>query len=94
MLYLDSTHVPNFYDFNLTTILVLGEGVPVAWMISNREDTLVLIEFFKKVKARVSDVKPKWIMSDMAEQFYTAWIATFGHNSSKKLICAWHLDRA
>ena len=32
-------------------------------------------------------------MSDLAEQFYTAWVATFA-NSPTKLVCVWHVDRA
>lgn len=49
----DSTHGTNVYDFKLITILVLGElgeGIPVAWMISNREDALALAPFFKKIR--------------------------------------------
>ena len=40
-LYIDSTHKTNAYDFSLPTLLVIGNfdyGLPVAWMISNRED--------------------------------------------------------
>ena len=32
-------------------------------------------------------------MSDLAEQFYTAWVASF-NNKPHKLVCIWHLDRA
>ena len=44
----DSTHVTNCYDFNITSLVVVdeyGEGIPVGWMISNRQDILVTIEF-------------------------------------------------
>ena len=37
----DATHGTNMYDFLLITILTMdeyGEGIPVGWMISNRED--------------------------------------------------------
>ncbi len=33
-------------------------------------------------------------MSDDAEQIFTAWKAVFGHGQTKKLLCAWHVDRA
>ena len=36
----------NHYDFNLLTLLVVdeyGEGILVGWMISNREDMLVIV---------------------------------------------------
>ena len=38
---MEATHSTNMYDFLLITVLVIddfGEGVPVAWAISNRED--------------------------------------------------------
>ena len=52
---MDSTHGRKTYDFNLTTILVIdefGEGIPVGWAISNREDITLLVEFFKASKNR------------------------------------------
>ena len=36
---MDGTH----YDFELITVMVIddyGEGIPVAWLLANREDTL------------------------------------------------------
>ena len=33
-------------------------------------------------------------MNDDAEQFWNAWIGVFGVNNTKKLLCAWHVDRA
>ena len=45
---IDSTHGTNGYDFTLITIVVIdvfGEGFPVAWCISNREDKLALMNF-------------------------------------------------
>ena len=62
---MDSTHGTNMYDFNLITFLVVdeyGEGVPVAWMIANREDPVILIEFLTALKQRTGDLKPTWFM--------------------------------
>ena len=45
---MDSTHGTSHYDFYLTTLLIVdewGEGVPVAWLVSNHETTAVLVEF-------------------------------------------------
>ena len=52
---MDTTHATNQYDFLLLTLLVLvldeyGEGIPVGWMISNREDGTVIVEFLKSIK--------------------------------------------
>ena len=93
---IDGTHGTNGYDFTLITVIVIdeyGEGFPVAWCISNREDQLLLINFFTALKKRVGIVSPAWLMSDLAEQFYTAWVASFG-NRPHKLVCIWHVDRA
>ena len=92
----DVTHRTNSYDFTLITVMVIdeyGEGFPVAWCISNREDQFLLINFFNALKKRVGTLYPKWFMTDLAEQFYNAWVPTFG-NKPRKLVCTWHVDRA
>ena len=96
---IDTTHKTNQYDFQLLTLLVVddfGEGVPVGWMISNREDGLVIIEFLKSIQARVDQkmLRPQFFMSDDAEQFFNAWRGVFGTSNTKKLLCSWHVDRA
>ena len=51
---MDATHGTNAYDFNLITVMVidgLGEGIPVAWAIANREDTTILVEFLKAINS-------------------------------------------
>ena len=61
----------NQYDFLLLTLLVLdeyGEGMPVGWMISNREDGTVIVEFLKSIKNRVGNLEADFFMSDDAEQ--------------------------
>lgn len=43
---MDSTHGTNLYDFLLISVIVIdeyGEGLPVAWALSNHEDTAVLV---------------------------------------------------
>ena len=70
-----------------------GEGYPLAWCLSNREDPLVLRNFFEALKTRIGTIHPKWFMSDDAEQFYSAWVGVFGGHPHK-LLCAWHIDRA
>lgn len=92
----DATHCTTQYDFKLVTILVMdefGEGIPAAWMVSNREDTNTLKHFFEALKIKVGDVKVEVFMSDDASQYYNAWVSVFnGH--PKKLLCRWHVDRA
>ena len=54
---MDSTHGTNVYDFYLVAILVLddyGEGVPVAWLITNRKDASAVHQFLLKVTQNFS----------------------------------------
>jgi hypothetical protein len=92
---IDSTHGTNMYDFHLVSIVVIdeyGEGIPVAWMVTNREDIIMLTYFFEAIKAKAGDMSPRWFMSDDCETYYTAWQAVFG-KESRKILCAWHLHR-
>ena len=55
-----TTRATNQYDFLLLTLLVLdeyGEGIPVGWMISNREDGTVIVEFLKSITNRVGNLE-------------------------------------
>ncbi len=93
---IDDTHGTNGYNFTLVTIMVVdefGEGFPVAWCFSNRQDKTAMEIFFQSVKDKVGNITPQWIMTDDAEQFFSAWILTFGSGPSK-LLCTWHVDRA
>lgn len=94
---IDATHSTNMYDFLLITVLIVdefGEGVPVGWAISNREDTSTLSLFLEKLRIRTGELKPDYFMSDDAQQYWNAWAATYGTNSTTKLLCTWHVDRA
>ncbi len=92
----DATHGTNSYDFLLLTVLVvdeLGEGFPVAWCYSNKEDSTAITIFFQHLRDRVGNIEPAWFMSDDASQYYSGWCTVFG-GSPKKLLCSWHVDRA
>ena len=52
------------------------------------------MHFFHAIQKNVHlDLKPKWVMTDDAEQFYRAWVTVFGQGP-KKLLCTWHVDCA
>lgn len=55
---------------------------------------MILIQFFEALKEKVGNIETKWFMSDDADQYYNAWIAVFGSKVTKKLLCAWHVDRS
>ena len=93
---MDDTHGTNSYDFSLITVLVVdeyGEGFPAAWCLCNRTDKYILIDCLTAVWIRVGNIKPKWVMTDDAEQYFSAWVAVFGLGP-RKLLCTWHVDRA
>lgn len=93
---IDDTHGINAYNFYLSSLMVIdefGEGFVVAWSICNRNDTVVLQRFFEAIKGNVGEIDPLWFMSDDADQFYNAWIATFQYKP-KKILCSWHVLRA
>ena len=69
----------------------LGEGIPVAWAISNSEDGLHLTEFLSSIRERVN---PRIFMSDDADQYFNSWKKVFGAGDTKKLLCAWHVDKS
>jgi len=49
----DSTYGTNGYDFNIITVMVIdeyGEGYPVAWCMSNKEDHYLLQYFYEAIK--------------------------------------------
>ena len=70
-----------------------GEGIPVAWAISNKEDTGTLVQYLTAIKERVRNIEPEGFMSDNADAFYNAWQIVFG-GKVKRLLCFFHVDRA
>ena len=85
-----------FYSWHkqfLVTIVVVdeyGEGYPVAWCLSNREDQFALENFLKPIRKRIGSITPAWFMSDDAEQYHNAWRSVFGEVDNK-LLCTWHV---
>ncbi|GFT14849.1 hypothetical protein NPIL_101991 [Nephila pilipes] len=77
---LDFTHGMNAYGFDLATVLDLDdkrEGFPLAFILSNRQDSKALSLAFVAIKEYVS-ISPKVLMTDEAESFYNALRTDFG----------------
>ena len=94
---MDSTFGTTSHDFNLITVLTVddfGEGIPVAWLLSNKEDSTTIIQFLEALKKKTGPIETNCFMSDDADQFFNAWVGVFGKNSTSKLLCSWHVDRA
>lgn len=93
---LDSTHGLNGYGFEMTTLLVIDDmrqGFPCAFLISNRMDSEILEIFFNLIRKEVGTMSPSIFMSDLAENFYNAWVTVMGPPSNR-LWCTWHVDHA
>lgn len=92
----DGTHGLNKYNFLLQTMLVLdydGEGFPVAFAISNRNDKVMLDVFLSILKENVGIVKPETLMTDMQESYYNSWIEIM-QIPLFRLFCTWHFRDA
>lgn len=50
--------------------------------------------FFNEIRKNSGSVNSKLFMSDMAPQFYNAWVSVMGDPRPAKLICTWHVDKA
>ena len=71
-----------------------GEGIPVAYLLCNRETGEIQKVFFSAIKARIGPLEPEVFMTDDAPQYFSAWQHVFGKSSkTKKLLCRWHLDK-
>ncbi|KAG0426933.1 hypothetical protein HPB47_025989 [Ixodes persulcatus] len=92
---IDSTHGTTGYDFLLTTLLVVdefGSGVPCAYLLTNRADTIMMKIFFEAVREAVGVISAKVFMSDDASEFYNAWSAVM-LPAERQLLCTWHVDK-
>ncbi len=92
----DATHGTTGYDFLLTSLVVAdeyGEGFPIIWCLSNHEDFTHMCIFYEMVKRNCGVLTPRWIMSDLASQFYNAWVGVMG-GKPLRLFCTWHVDKA
>ena len=82
----------------MTTIHVIddfGQGIPVAFCLSNHEDFTSMVIFFNEIKKRCGNIESQYFMSDMANQYYNAWVAVMNEGPRpKKLLCTWHVDKA
>ena len=93
---IDGTHGTTAYDFTLNTLMVVdefGSGFPVAWCLSNHEDTTFIRIFFDVLKKKCGTLSPRWFMSDTANQYFNAWVGTMDTRPTK-LIYLWHVDKA
>ena len=96
LLCVDATHGTTAYDFQLVTVLVIddyNEGIPVAWLISNKETTDAFKIFSSCLRGRCGEIQRETFMSDDADAYYNSWVSTCSR-PDRKLLCSWHVDRS
>lgn len=92
----DGTHTADRYQFVLHTLLVMnanGEGIPVAFLVSNRRDQAVIDIFIRCVQERVGTIAPQTLISDMQTTYYTGWVS-YMEPPQFYLFCSSHVNEA
>uniref|UniRef100_A0A0P4X1H5 C2H2-type domain-containing protein n=1 Tax=Scylla olivacea TaxID=85551 RepID=A0A0P4X1H5_SCYOL len=92
---IESLHETNQFDYFLIIVMVIdgmGEILPVAWLISNKEDSCALTTFFQALKDRIGNFETDILMSDSASAFYNAWVSVFP-TPKKRSHCSWQVDK-
>ena len=73
----------------LITVMVMDDRVWTSGLvhIEPRGPTPLL-------QSNTKQSRTKWFMSDLAEQFYSAWVSTFtSAPPPNRLLCVWYVDR-
>ena len=94
---IDATHKTNQYKFPLINLVVPDEfnkGYPVAHLICNREDELVLVPSFQAIKKRCfnPNLEVNAVMTDDDNSGRNAFSRGFGDFT--QFLCKWHVKRA
>ena len=61
-------------------------------LLSNHEDFCSMVVFFSEIKKNCGTVEKAYFMSEMANQFYNAWVTIMGRTHPAKLLCMWHVN--
>lgn len=89
---MDATLGLNNKQVLLTTLLMIdeyGQGLPIAFCLSEKEDETTIKAFLDQVKKIAGNLNAKCFISDDASQYFNAWKSTFG--DCFKFLCSWHV---
>ena len=92
---MDATHGTNAYRFHLITLLVVddfGEGMPVAWCISNHEDEHAIAHFLEEVHRNGNGA----VLYNHNGSCLMMQVSTICLDKGvwSPLLCNWHVERA
>lgn len=73
----------------LFTIDDFGNGIPLAFCISEKEDEATITTFLECVKQTVGQISSDFFLSDDAGQYFKSWSKVMKH--CKKILCSWHV---
>ncbi|CAL1539219.1 unnamed protein product, partial [Lymnaea stagnalis] len=78
----------------IMTILVFVEGtdeLPVAWLISNKNDNITVGKFFKMLKSNVGPLQTEIFLGDISWTLFKLWSQHFP-KPLKKMFCTWEVQ--
>ncbi len=93
---MDRTRNKDSSLFIMHTMLVLdydGDGIPVAFTITNRDDAAVIDVFLTCIKEKVGPLEPNTLMTDTQETHLDSWKSIMGA-PSYHFFCTWHVKKA
>lgn len=93
----DATHGTSQYDIKLLTVMTInpfGNGVPIAFFYTTKEDQDALEYLFAAIKSTVGNLTPKAFMTDDAAAYWNAFESIMDSPTTKRLLCIWHVDKA
>ena len=94
IVYIDSTHETNEYEFPLVTLVVADEFDKDYPLISNHADELSLRPFLEEIKKRCpEDLKINTVVTDDDSSGWNAFTNVFG-SVEHHLLCKWYITRA
>lgn len=86
----DYTTGKNFHLFTLAVLNDNDEGIPVAFMFTNKVEGSTLLTFFEEIKRVCGTISCKEFMSDLGEMIYSAWLSVMGA-PKERIFSTWHV---
>lgn len=87
---MDYTTGKNFHLFTLSVLNDNEEGIPVAFMFTNKVEGTTLTTFFEEIKRVCGTILCKVFMSDIGEMVYSSWTTVMG-KPNERIFSTWHV---
>ncbi len=93
MVAFEGTGDANPFGIVMHALLVVDvdfEGVPVAFILTNRNDRTVINIFFECIRQRVGLIRPRTLVTDMWNSYYDSWISVM-ERPEYRIYCLWYV---